>query len=313
MNFKKPLGRLLQLAGLGIIATFIFQNLYHNWTQVSEYTWRFDLFRLVLSVLLLFVVLGSMIPIWRIILRWMSYDLPMRIAWRIWFVSNLGRYLPGKVWQVVGMVYLCEKEGIPKRVTGLSIVLAQALSTLSAAGLFCLYLVFEGYPIEPKWTTLLLIILGGGIVFLHPRVLERTINFPLKLFKREPIHIRFSFAKLLFITGLYTLGWCGYGLALYVFISSLAPVSTNLIGVLIPIHAIAYTGGLLVLLAPGGLVVREGILAFFLSYHIPSALATPSAVWSRLWFMLAEFLCLAVAAVLRKDAVRDPEASRAGR
>lgn len=292
----RPIRRVLQAAVLGIILYFLFQNLRDNWQKVAEYEWRFDIPCLMLSLLALCTVMGGMIPIWRVILRGMGYDLTMGKAWRIWFISNLGRYVPGKVWQVTGMIYMCEKEGIPKRVTAVSVILAQALSTLSAAGLFGLYIVLEGRRIDPVWTYSIGGLLIAGGIAVHPWVLERALNFTLRLLRRDPIRIEFKFGQLLYITGLYTLSWCGYGLALYVFISSLASVSMNLIWALIPIHAMAYTAGLLALLAPGGLGVREGALTFFLSAHLPFALATLSALLSRVWFTAAEILCLAVAA-----------------
>jgi uncharacterized membrane protein YbhN (UPF0104 family) len=298
--------RAVQVAVLGVILYFLFQNLRQNWQEVAGYEWRFDIPRLGLSLLALCAVLGAMIPIWRVILRRMGRDLPMGKAWRIWFISNLGKYVPGKVWQVTGMVYLCEKEGIPGRITAVSVVLAQALSTLSAAGLFGLYAVLEGgRRIDPAWAYSAggLLIAGGAAV--HPRVLERALNFALRSLKRDPIRVPFTFGQLLRITGLYALSWCGYGLALYVFISSLAPISPGLIWALIPIHAMAYTAGLLAPLMPGGLVVREGFLIAFLGYHLPAAVATSSAWLSRLWFTAAEILCLAVAAGVGKDQIRN--------
>jgi hypothetical protein len=203
---------------------------------------------------------------------------------------------------------MCEKEGIPKRVTAVSVILAQALSTLSAAGLFGLYIAIEGGRVDPAWTYSVgaLLIAGGAAV--HPWVLEQLINFVLRLLKRDPVKIEFTFGQLLYITGLYTLSWCGYGLSLYVFISSLTPLSTSLVWALIPIHAMAYTAGLLVLLTPGGIGVRESFLAVFLGYYLPEAVATPSAWLSRLWFTAAELLCLAVSAGVGRDRLKNQTA-----
>jgi len=187
-----------------------------------------------------------------------------------------------------------------------SVILAQALSTLSAAGLFGLYIVVEGGRMEPKWTYLVDALLVAGIAAIHPRMLERLVNFPLRLLKRDPVQIGITFSQLLYITALYTLSWCGYGLALYVFISSLAPISPGLVWAMIPIHAMAYTAGLLVLLTPGGLGVRENFLAKFLGYYLPEAVAVPSAWLSRIWFTVAEMICLAVAAGVSRDRTPKP-------
>ena len=298
--------RALQVVVLGGIFYFLFRDLSRNWHEVPRNEWRFDLLRLTLSLFLLCAILAAMVPIWRAILRRMGHDLTMRKAWRIWFLSNLGKYVPGKVWQVTGMVYMCEKEGIPKRVTAVSVILAQALSTLSAAGLFGLYIGFEGGRLEPVWTYAVGVSIAVGLAAIHPRVLEKVINSALRLLKRDPVRIDLTFRQLFYFTGLYTLTWCGYGLSLYIFISSLAPTPPGLVWALIPIHAMAYTAGLLTLVAPGGLGVREGSLILFLGFHLPSSVATLSAWLSRIWFTAAEILCLAVAAGVGRNQTTQP-------
>ena len=292
---------MLQAVVLVVIFYFLFRDLRHNWQEVVQYDWRFNIPRLILSLLALCIVSGAMVPIWRAILRRMGHDLPIGKAWRFWFISNLGKYVPGKVWQVTGMAYMCEREGIPKRVTAVSIILAQALSTLSAAGLFGLYIAIEGGRMEPKWSYLVGALIVVGVAAIHPRVLEGLVNFALRLLKRDPVQIEITFRQLLYVTALYTLSWCGYGLALYVFISSFAPISPGLAWAMIPIYAIAYTAGLLTLVAPGGIGVRESSLILFLSLHLPPTLATLSAWLSRIWLTGAELLCLAVAAGLGKN------------
>lgn len=286
---------MLQTTIVGVLLYFLVRDFSRNWQNVARYDWRFDIPRLVVSLAGLCAVLASMIPIWRVILRLMGHDLPMGKAWRIWFISNLGKYVPGKVWQVTGMVLMCEREGIPKRVTAVSVILAQALSTLSGIGIFGIYILLAGRRINPAWGYSAGALAVAGFLAVHPRALEWVINLALRVLKREPINVAFTFGQLLRITGLYSLSWCGYGLALYLFMTSLAPLPASLVWVIIPIHAAAYTAGLLVLLVPGGIGVREGILATFLGFHVPQAVAIPSAWLSRIWFTGGELLCLAVA------------------
>ena len=58
---------------------------------------------------------------WKILFRDLGVTLRMRDAVRLWSFSNLGRYLPGKVWQVIGMVIVARDLGIP---AGLSVAAA---------------------------------------------------------------------------------------------------------------------------------------------------------------------------------------------
>lgn len=291
----KATRRILQTIVIGTLLWFVIRDFSRNWQNVAGYDWRFDVPRLVVSLAGLFGVLASMVPIWRLILGLMGHRLPMGTAWRIWFVSNLGKYVPGKIWQVTGMVLMCERAGVPKRVTAVSVVLAQALSTLSGLGIFGAYILVAGGQIGHMWGYSAGGLAVAGILVLHPRVLEWAINLALRAARREPIRVGFTFWQLLKITGLYLLSWCGYGLALYLFMTSLAPLPPSLVWVIIPIHAAAYTAGLLVLLVPGGIGVRESILALFLGFHLPQAVAISSAWLSRIWFTVGELVCLAIA------------------
>ncbi len=69
--------RALQAVVLIVIFYFLFRDLRRNWQEVVQYDWRFDIPRLILSLLALCVVLGAMVPIWRAILRRMGHDLPV--------------------------------------------------------------------------------------------------------------------------------------------------------------------------------------------------------------------------------------------
>src|SRR4051794_41749186 len=56
---------------------------------------------------------------WRSILRSWGQDLDLWSAARIWTVSSLGKYIPGKVWAVAGMALLSQRAGVaPWAATG---------------------------------------------------------------------------------------------------------------------------------------------------------------------------------------------------
>src|SRR6185436_3965644 len=77
-----------------------------HWPQVKEQiaalrVWEFLLAVLMFSVFLLVFRAVS----WRKALKGFGYKLPYGAATRIWSTSELARYLPGAIWQVVGRVY----------------------------------------------------------------------------------------------------------------------------------------------------------------------------------------------------------------
>src|SRR2546428_7042068 len=46
--------------------------------------------------------------------------LPYTAAARAWTLSNLGRYIPGKVWSVAGLVVLAERAGVRRSAAAVS-------------------------------------------------------------------------------------------------------------------------------------------------------------------------------------------------
>lgn len=50
----------------------------------------------------------------------------------VYFASNLGRYIPGKIWQLAGLAYLAKKEGVSSATATAAAVLVQAVSLAGA-------------------------------------------------------------------------------------------------------------------------------------------------------------------------------------
>ena len=65
-----------------------------------------------------------LIVAWRMMLAGWGQRLDGWAAARIWTVSSLGKYLPGKVWAVAGMALMAQRAGIaPWAATGSAVVL----------------------------------------------------------------------------------------------------------------------------------------------------------------------------------------------
>lgn len=292
MRISAPLKRFFQLAIVGIIFFFLARNIYRNWDKLRHYEWQFNYPYVILSFVLLLGALALMVFLWRSILVSMGHPLESKRAWKIWFVSNLGRYVPGKVWQILGMVYLCEKEGIPKMTTTTSILLAQAWSIISAFVLMGVYLLVAGTQAFPRASVMLICFVPLGLVLVYPPILEKLINRLLLLLKRDPIRLPLSFGHSLAYLAKYFLSWMVYGVAFSLFVFSIHPVSLTTVPAFICIFATSYTLGFLFILVPGGLGVREGLIAALLSVYMPLHMATVISLLSRLWFTAAELACL---------------------
>ncbi len=292
------------MAVILVIFYVLFKGLAFNWNQVKEYRWEFDYFLLGISFVSIILIYLLWVEIWRRVLKKGGHALSFKKMFRIWFLSNLGRYLPGKIWSFLGMMYLLEKEGVAKG-KGFSVaVMVQALSVLSGllvALLFLRYSYYQRFFAETPGMTpvILLLVIGIMVLVFYPRLLEGMINLPLRVLKKEKVALNFKPRNMLFYILLYSGSWFLSGFVFWVFIKSITPVSLDIYLSLTGAFAGSFTLGFLAFFAPGGIGVREGILVVLLSNFFPTPVATLISLSSRVWITLAEVLCSMLALALK--------------
>jgi len=283
--------------GIILLAIFYFlgRSLLLNWGKIKNYQWELNYLLLFCSFFLLSLVYLLLIKIWLSLLKKIGSKIPFWKMFKIWFISNLGKYLPGKVWTVLGMIFLLEKEGVSKRKGLTTAIIGQALSVLSALLLSFILLGYSLYDqmFSKNPIVFILILFFSIVVFLiiaYPKLLEMVINLGLGISKKERISLELKSGELFLYLLFYILSWFLFGLAFMVFIKSIIPVSWNLYFSLTGAFAFSLTLGFLAVFVPGGLGVREGILVLLLSLYFPLPVATLLSIFSRLWISALE-LC----------------------
>jgi uncharacterized membrane protein YbhN (UPF0104 family) len=305
LKLKKAVLKSVQVSLIGIIFYFLARGLLANWNQIKEYEWEFDYFLLGISFVLIILTYLVWVEIWRKLLKRSGHILNFKKMFKIWFLANLGKYLPGKVWSFLGMLYLLEKEGVAKS-KGLSMaILAQALSVLSGLLVALLFLRYSYYQRffaqSPGLTVVILLVLAGIMVLVfYPKLLEGIINLMLRILKKETITLNLKTKNILFILLLYCGSWFLSGFVFWVFIRSITPVSLGIYLSLTGAFAGSFSLGFLAFFAPGGIGVREGILVVLLSNFFPTPVAILISLLSRVWITLAEALCSVLALALER-------------
>ncbi len=294
-NVKKALTRIIQIIIIGAIFFFLFRSLYKNWALVKTYTWHFNYVFIAASSLALMAIFFFLAFLWHWMLNRLGGRLSLRKSLRIWFISNLGRYLPGKIWQVVGMVYMVNKEGVPTEHAITSAILSQTLAIIPGLLLSILTYAFLTFA-RNQWFYLLLIPPAAVLMFLiaYPPFLERVINVINRRLKRPLVHFTMGFKDSILFMGLYLVAWLLLGGAFFLFTRSLTgPPWGNLIAY--PgIFTGSYLAGLLSIFVPGGLGVREGILTYLLAFYFPLPIATAISLGSRIWMTAVEGICVLI-------------------
>jgi hypothetical protein len=208
-------------------------------------------------------------------------------AVRIYMVSNLGRYVPGKLWQIAGMALLARAHGVAAPVATAAAVVGQAVA-LAGATLIGLLVVVSGSTVLDQWTVWMA---GGAALIVAlvtiPALFRPLVRLWLRLVPGEaPAEIPVGPFEGLRWLALYTLNWGGYGLAFWLLVRGIfGSGELLLVG---PAFASAYVLGYVALFAPAGLGVREGFLVAFLAPALGAGGAALAAVASRVWTTVVE-------------------------
>lgn len=295
MRTKQIIFRVFQILTVALIFAFILRNLVENWKTVKHYNWQINYFWLGSSFLLGFLAYLFLVFIWKEVLKSSGSAPSFKRIYKVWFFSNLGRYLPGKIWTFVSVVYLLEKEGVTMQRSLYTSILAQAVSVISG---LILTIVFLGYKLYFKlklgWPILVaasVLLFGFVILIIFPKILAGIISFSLKIFKKQAVDFDLKRKDLFRFLTLYTLSWFFFGFAFFVFIKSITLLNWNLYFYLTAAFSGSMTLGFLALFASGGIGVREGILSAILNIYFPLSISVLISLLSRIWITLIELIC----------------------
>jgi uncharacterized membrane protein YbhN (UPF0104 family) len=213
--------------------------------------------------------------IWLVILR----GLGTRTQWRwagLFFQAQLGKYIPGSVWQYAGRAAMARSNGIPVRPVVVSLPIEFAASGIAAGVIGALLLGWWGAAV----------IGAVALILLAIERPARVRSLPL------PTTIR--------ATLLYVPVWLLLGVSFWLCARGLVAVPASDLALYMGTFAVAWLAGLFAVYAPGGLGVREAVIVALLSSHIGAADALVVAAASRLILVIVDVaLAGAATAMLR--------------
>ena len=279
---------------VGAIFFFIGRSLVRNWDELAAADLHFDIWLLLASFVLLGLWMVAQAIIWHLLTVSSGAHIPLPKAMAAWFYSQLGKYVPGKLFLYLGRVHLYTREGRgagPITVAfGVEFVgnLAAAVLTVLVAALT------SDVPALDEYRWLLSIALVAFLIALHPRFMGWAVKLAARALRRQPFQIDLSYRQVLGYVSLYFVNWLLFGVALYVLIRSFYSLEFSSILYLSGAFSLSSVIGILALFAPSGLGVREGILAIFLNQVMPTSVALVVSVASRLWITIAELVAAGI-------------------
>ncbi len=307
MNQRKIFLNLLKLILTLIILYFLFHQVSRHWEEIKAYRWQIEWGWLALSIVVGIGTFFLLAIIWRQIIAGFGYRVTPPKAFRIFYLSNLGRYIPGKIWQLFGILYLTKREGIPPEHAGASFVLVQLFAIPASFLVFVLAVQFE-----PKLFIEQISFLGEGsaylitaamvvislVIILKPQAVFAVVNLLLRKLHRPELvfHVDKKVALSIFLG--YSVAWSCYGVAFWLFLRAIGSPSVSLVAAAGAFNA-AYQIGYLALFAPGGFGPRELVLGLMLVPFL-GPIAAAVAIAARLWVILIESLAALLALAVRK-------------
>ncbi|MCP4634128.1 MAG: hypothetical protein GY855_14480, partial [candidate division Zixibacteria bacterium] len=216
--------------------------LYSNFSAVQEYDWSINWKNVVFSTLLVLVNFVYFSWILKIFVKYFSgKNIPLATVYRIFAIAGLGKYIPGKIWALTGMVVLFQREGVDRADGIIATITYQYIYI--AAGL--MLTVCGGMVYFREWLTPLLLVIGIPIMLLmiYPPILSSFMNFALRKFGINQECRRLKFRTGLYFMFLFLISWVVYGIAFYIFINGIIELPLSSLFILMVIFACAYVIG----------------------------------------------------------------------
>lgn len=228
---------------------------------------------------------------WRACLQSLGNESPRLQVLTWYFIGQLGKYIPGGVWPVLGRGELAHRGGVARPVAYNSVALSMAITYL-AASVAVVALVPLGQSGEGG-TWWLLLVVPVGLVLLHPVVLGRLLMVAEKVMGDGSHPLIPSWSTTLALIVRHVPGWLLIGLSTWMVARAFDPDAP-----LVPVVAagiFSWIVGFVAIPVPGGLGVREA--AFVAAAGgLAGPVAATVAVVSRVVFVLVDALGALLAA-----------------
>ena len=282
--------RISELAVLSACFALMLYVLTKNFSKIDLSSFHFDTISLLIAVVftLIAVWLGALS--WAQILRAIQPQFSYSASIRSHMLSIPTKYLPGLGWQQVSKVIQIRKERGSLQTTTSAVivefvlVISTGLATATAIVLATQQEVF-GFILPVAWS------IGFEILFLATCF---AIPICWALFQLRQLNFKLNLVsyscRMIATMLIQVIGWIFFGTALWFVCYSIYPIGIEILPHFTTSLILSVVIGILVIVSPNGLGVRELIMVAFLQRYVPVQIALAVSVMSRFVLVLAEIL-----------------------
>jgi uncharacterized membrane protein YbhN (UPF0104 family) len=300
----------LQLLALGVALVFAVRALSGQWSELRAVAAdvRLDWAWIAVGSVVVLLTHASLVQGWRMLLAGWDRAPAFWPSVRIWSISNLGRYIPGKIWSVGALSILAERAGVSGVAAASAAILGTLLNLGAGFGIVALSGARVLGTIEPWMQGAAIAGAAAFIVgvLLLPRLLPPIVRSITSRRGLPPVDRHLSPTRLWSVTAINALSWVGYGVAFDAFSRGVTPQVAGAGAAFITVYTASYLWGYLVLFAPGGIGFREvALVAMLVALGMGTQPeATVLALASRVWITVLEILPGLIALLLNPGASR---------
>ncbi|RLA48059.1 MAG: hypothetical protein DRR42_17130 [Gammaproteobacteria bacterium] len=253
--------------------------------QVGWHLWPIYLFYTALMLVVQFILANG----WRWLLETSVGPLAFQDALIPFAISNLGKYVPGKVLYMVSRVEFASKAGA-SRIEALSCFFLENVYLVVFATLVSVPAACSYFGISGTWAQLVIMTLGltALVIFLRSNIFFFLLNKFLAINNKVPMETaqtRKLGARLIVN---YISVWIIYGAAGAILASITFDVPNEQLVQIGSAFVASWLLGFLTIITPAGLGAREGALVVLLSPVIGPAESSILALFARLFWTIAE-------------------------
>lgn len=245
---------------------------------------------------------------WRSVLAGMGSRLPVVAAARVYFLSQLGKYVPGSLWPIAAQAELSRELHVPTARSAFA-ALTQLLVSVVVGVVVAGAALVTSAPGSLRTYGWLLPVAAAGVVALVPTVFNRLLRTALRLVRRPDDFVPVPGRALAASAAWCVLMWFALGVHLALLLSGPAGVGvSDVLHVSVGAYALAWVVGFVVVVLPAGAGAREAALLVTLAPVAGAEAALAVALVSRVVLLAADLASAGAAAVAGRRR-RPPELS----